>query len=239
MKIENRESECICIDKCLNISNAKCKLLPKLLTKDEILRRNNYIDEDGFIDIIAIHKSMDEFANQQIKINMKTKNELSEPSNLKDEECPMSNLKNRMKLTYKEIYKTLDFDFLKDEGEVLSIYQEFKNAFLNYNLCIYLNYNKDYDRYEPFVLYNAERHYVVEGTYEFEQTAQMACIEKCFEIIDELGLHLQSVTLLEKFEDWYEVRELDHLQNGTEFKPLEIYNYFKPYIYFSKYRKKY
>ena len=36
-------------------------------TKDEILRRNNYIDEDGFIDIIAIHKSMDEFSNQQIK----------------------------------------------------------------------------------------------------------------------------------------------------------------------------
>lgn len=170
---------------------------------------------------------------------MKNKNELSEPSSLKDEECPVSNLKNRMKLTYKEIYKTLDFDFLKDDGEVLSIYQEFKNAFLNYNLCIYFNYNKDYDRYEPFVLYNAERHYVVEGTYEFEQTAQMACIEKCFEIIDELGLHLQSVTLLEKFEDWYEVRELDHLQNGTEFKPLEIYNYFKPYIEFSKYRKKY
>jgi len=83
------------------------------------------------------------------------------------------------------------------------------------------------------------RYTVVEGTYEFEQTAQMACIEKCFEIIDELGLHLQSITLLEKFEDWYEVRELDHLQNKTEFEPLEIYNYFKPYIDFSKYRKKY
>ena len=170
---------------------------------------------------------------------MKNKNELSEQSNLKDEECPVSNLKNRMKLTYKEIYKTLDFDFLKDNGEVLSIYQEFKNAFLNYNLCIYLNYNKGNDLYAPFIVFNAEKHYKVDVICEFEQTAQMACIEKCFEIIDELGLHLQSVTLLEKFEDWYEVRELDHLQNGTEFEPLEIYNYFKPYIDFRKYRKKY
>lgn len=173
---------------------------------------------------------------------MKNKNELSEPSNLKDEECPMSNLKNRMKSSYNQIYKTLDFDFLKDDDEVLSIYQEFKNAFLNYNFCIYLNYNKHNDLYAPFIIYNGEKHYVVEGTYEFEQTAQMACIEKCFEIIDELGLHLKSSTFLDKFEDWHSDKELEHLQKGTEFTSKEIFDYFKPFIDFnkvSKFNKKY
>lgn len=51
-------------------------------TKHEILRRNNYIDEDGFIDVIAIHKSMDEFSNQQIKNNMKTEKLQQEAINL-------------------------------------------------------------------------------------------------------------------------------------------------------------
>lgn len=173
---------------------------------------------------------------------MKNKNELSEPSNLKDEECPMSNLKNRMKSSYNQIYKTLDFDFLKDENEVLSIYQEFKNAFLNYNFAIYLNYNKDNDLYAPFILYNGEKHYKVDVVCEFEQTAQMACIEKCFEIIDELGLHLQSSTLIDKFEDWYCDKELEHLNNGTEFTAKEIFDYFKPFVDFnkvSKFNKKY
>lgn len=33
-------------------------------SKEEILRKNNYLDEDGFIDINAIHKSMEEYATQ-------------------------------------------------------------------------------------------------------------------------------------------------------------------------------
>lgn len=34
------------------------------MSKEEILRKNNYLDEDGFIDINAIHKSMEEYATQ-------------------------------------------------------------------------------------------------------------------------------------------------------------------------------
>ena len=47
-------------------------------TKEEILRNNNYIDENGFIDIIAIHKSMEEYATQKTILtmdNIKTYNE--------------------------------------------------------------------------------------------------------------------------------------------------------------------
>ena len=195
--------------------------------------RSFLLKDDSQSDVDRDYRNYLENRKSELKIDIISDFNIERKGNDKDEECPVSNLKNRMKQTYPQIFKTLDFDFLKSDDEVLSIYQEFKNAFLNYNLCIYLNYNKDNDLYAPFVIHNG-KYYNVDGTFEFEQTAQMACIEKCFEIVDELRLHLQSVTLLEKFEDWHAIKELDHLRNGTEFEPKEIYDFFKPYIDFKK-----
>lgn len=165
---------------------------------------------------------------------MKNKTELTSLPNCENiENPPFFNLKERMKRTYPAIYKTLDLNYPVIDGSFIDIYQEFKNAFLNYYFNIYLNYNKDNDLYAPFIVYKG-KHYKVDIVCEFDLTAQMACIEKCFEIIDELGLHLKSSTFFDKFEDFHAERELFHLQNGTEFEAKEIYNYFKPYIDLSK-----
>lgn len=40
--------------------------------------------------------------------------------------------------------------------------------------------------------------------------------------------------LSEKFEDWYYEKEYEHLKNGTEFKPNEMFEFLKPYLKVSK-----
>lgn len=104
-----------------------------------------------------------------------------EKGNNEDEEDPMNNLKDRMRKTYPEIFKTLDFNYKQERNVTRTIYAEFFYAFQKLGLDIIIDYSKA--NYNPYILWN-HKTYIVSGNYEFDQTVRMACIEKCFEIIE-------------------------------------------------------
>lgn len=98
-----------------------------------------------------------------------------------DSECPMNNLKDRMRKTYPEIFKTLDFSYKQERNVARTIYEEFFYAFQKLGLDIIIDYSKD--NYNPYVLFN-NTPYIVSGNYEFDETVRMACVEKCFDLLN-------------------------------------------------------
>lgn len=101
------------------------------------------------------------------------------------EECSMTNLIDRLTTMYPLVSSNLDTNV--DFGEkVPNIFQQYQSAFKKHDITMdtwhtkndtfyyTLEYYKDGDAY----LYRSEE----ESNFYFEQTAQMACIEKAFEI---------------------------------------------------------
>ncbi|MEY2869462.1 MAG: hypothetical protein RIR01_1953 [Bacteroidota bacterium] len=112
------------------------------------------------------------------------KKSLPETENIIDnEECPMNNLIDRLKIQYPKIYNKLDLNI--DFGDkVPNIFQQYSRAFFNeYKAVLNVWYSKNDTFY--YILehkgnvYNSNE---MGFNFEFEMTAQMACIEKSFEI---------------------------------------------------------
>lgn len=165
-----------------------------------------------------------------------------EHSEDKEYECPMNNLIDRLTTMYPLVSSKLDTNF--DFGEkVPNIFQQYQAAFKKHGITIDTWSGKNDTFYyvlehKDGLAYSSEK----ESNYEFEQTAQMACIEKAFEVCNDKHFEclpisentknelVDSIDLLDKFEDWHVEREYEHLKAGTEFKPEEVFEYFKPYI---------
>jgi hypothetical protein len=166
----------------------------------------------------------------------------------KDEsnECPMNNLIDRLTTMYPLVSKNLDTNV--DFGDkVPNIFQQYQYAFKKHGFTMDTWHSKNDTFY--YVLEHKSGHVYTsekESNYEFEQTAQMACIEKAFEfcnknIFDAMATHTshtinkstKTINLLEKFEDWHAEKEYEHLKTGTEFEPKEMFDFFKPYLNFN------
>lgn len=112
-------------------------------------------------------------------------NQKSQPDNKPDEkECPMNNLIDRLTTMYPLVSSKLDtnVDFV---NKVPNIFQQYQSAFSKNGITIHTWLSKKDTFYYTVKhkdgdFFSSEK----EFNYEFEQTAQMACIEKAFEMCD-------------------------------------------------------
>lgn len=101
---------------------------------------------------------------------------------LDEKECPMNNLIDRLTTMYPLISSKLDTNV--DFGEkVPSIFQQYQSAFRKQGITMDTWHGKNDTFYYTLEhkdgdFYSSEK----ESNYEFEQTSQMACIEKAFEM---------------------------------------------------------
>jgi len=118
-------------------------------------------------------------------VPLNNKKSLPKTENIIDnEECTMNNLIDRLKIQYPKIYNKLDLNI--DFGnKVPNIFQQYSHAFFNeYKAVLNVWYGKNDTFY--YILehkgnvYNSNE---MGLNFEFEMTAQMACIEKAFEIL--------------------------------------------------------
>lgn len=101
------------------------------------------------------------------------------------EECPMNNLIERLKTQYPVVYNNLCF--IDDFGVIPTIFEEYQKAFKIKDMLIRVAFIQEIEEYYFVISYkgnnfNSRREF--EWCFNFELTAQMACIENCFEILN-------------------------------------------------------
>lgn len=111
-------------------------------------------------------------------------NEKEPEENDESYECPMNNLIDRLKTQYTLVYKSLDF-ITKFES-VPTIFEEHEEAFKLKGMLIKIGFSKEREEYFFVISYNGLNFNSLKDTewcFNFEITAQMACIEKSYELL--------------------------------------------------------
>lgn len=131
----------------------------------------------------SVYKDCKEFVERIDNSYLPSINNISQPEKEPDEkECPMNNLIDRLTTMYPLVSSKLDTNV--DFGnKVPNIFQQYQSAFRKEGITMDTWHGKN-DTFYYVVehkdgnFYNSEK----ESNYEFEQTSQMACIEKAFEM---------------------------------------------------------
>jgi predicted S18 family serine protease len=113
------------------------------------------------------------------------KNNKKQTAHVVDEECPMNNLIDRLTKIYPSVSSNLDLN-VDFEEKVPNIFQQYRHAFKKHGIIMDIYHSKNVSfyytlAYKDFHFYSSKK----ESNYEFELTAQMACIEKAFELCNE------------------------------------------------------
>lgn len=130
-----------------------------------------------------VYEDCKEFVERIDNSYLPSINQKNLPENEPNEkECPMNNLIDRLTTMYPLVSSKLDTN-VNFGNKVPNIFQQYQSAFRKEGITIDTWYSKN-DTFYYVVehkdgnVYSSEK----ESNYKFEQTAQMACIEKAFEM---------------------------------------------------------
>lgn len=152
----------------------------------KIKKYNSKKTEDLIIQKDKLERKLNELKRKIKENELDDKLELIKESI--EDECPLNNLIDRLKIQYPKIYNKLDLNI--DFGDkVPNIFQQYSHSFFNeYKAVLNVWYSKNDTFY--YILehkgnvYNSNE---MGFNFEFEMTAQMACIEKAFEILNNIN----------------------------------------------------